>query len=173
MTGEYILPNFPTTKSCYCQHKQAQLTKFAVLGGWTSLPVLMLHIPSLLHCFNQSPPLESTFIIYNTTCLDKLVEEFFLQHDPSQIMRCIQFSPQPSNSESVVTVPLNQALISSIENPNGLSSKAVLSGIIIDSGASVCTSPHRSGFVIHSTRKMKIKDLSSSNQVATGQGILS
>ena len=59
-------------------------------------------------------------------------------------------------------------MISSIEDPFCLSSKAIGSGVII----AVCISTHRSDFVTHRDSKMKIKDLSSSNQVA-GEGILS
>ncbi len=43
--------------------------------------------------------------------------------------------------------------------------------LIIDSGASVCITPHQSIFVTHKTSKMKIKDLSSSNTVA-GEGLM-
>ena len=43
--------------------------------------------------------------------------------------------------------------------------------LIVDSGASVCISPHRSDFLTYTTSKMRIKDLSSSNTVA-GEGLL-
>jgi hypothetical protein len=42
---------------------------------------------------------------------------------------------------------------------------------MIDSGASVCITPHQSDFVTYKTSKMKIKDLSSSNTVA-GEGLM-
>jgi hypothetical protein len=71
-----------------------------------------------------------------------------------------------------VTVPLQAALISSIEYPYCLSSTTIRSSIIIDSGVSVCISLHRSDFITYEYSKMKTKDLSSSNQVA-GEGIIS
>jgi hypothetical protein len=43
--------------------------------------------------------------------------------------------------------------------------------LIIDSGTSVCITPHRSDFISYKTSNMKIKDLSSSNKVA-GEGLL-
>ncbi len=43
--------------------------------------------------------------------------------------------------------------------------------LIIDSGASVCITPHRSDFIMYKTSDMKIKDLSSSNKVAD-EGLL-
>ncbi len=43
--------------------------------------------------------------------------------------------------------------------------------LIIDSGASICITPHRMDFVTYKTSKMKIKDLSSSNTVA-GEGLM-
>ncbi len=43
--------------------------------------------------------------------------------------------------------------------------------LIIDPGASVCITPHRSDFIMYKTSNMKIKDLSSSNKVA-GEGLL-
>ncbi len=43
--------------------------------------------------------------------------------------------------------------------------------LIIDSGASICITPHRPDFITYKTNNMKIKDLSSSNKVA-GEGLL-
>jgi hypothetical protein len=71
-----------------------------------------------------------------------------------------------------VTVPLQAALISTIEYPYCLSSTTIRSSIIIDSGTSICISPHKSDFITYKDSKMKIKDLSSSNQVAS-EGIIS
>jgi hypothetical protein len=152
-------------------HMQAKHSNLDVLGGWASLPTIMPHVPSLLECLVQPPSLAPIFVIYNMTCWYTLVNNFLLTHDPSQLVGFTQFFAQPSSTDNVVTVPLNRALVSSIEHPYCLSSKAVFSSVIIDSGASVCISPHRSNFVTYSTSKMKIKGLSSSNQVA-GEGIL-
>jgi hypothetical protein len=62
-------------------------------------------------------------------------------------------------------------MVSTIDIPFCLSSKIVTSNVIIDTGALVCISPHRSDFVTYASSKMKIKDLSSSNQVA-GEGLI-
>jgi hypothetical protein len=51
------------------------------------------------------------------------------------------------------------------------SSQANKGNVIINSGASVCISPHRSDFITYNISAMKIKDLSSSNQVA-GEGLI-
>jgi hypothetical protein len=150
---------------------QAKHSNFNVLGGWASLPTIMLHIPSLLNCLVQPPSLAPMFVIYNTTCWCTLVNNFLYTHDPSQLVRFTQFFAQPSSTDNVITVPLNQALVSSIKHLYFLSSKAVLSSVFIDSGASVCISPHQSNFVTYLASKMNIKGLSSTNQVA-GEGIL-
>ena len=71
----------------------------------------------------------------------------------------------------MVTVPIKQAFISSLEDPYCLSSRSVQTGVIIDSGTSVCITPHWSDFINYKDSKRKIKDLSSSNSVA-GEGIL-
>jgi hypothetical protein len=68
-------------------------------------------------------------------------------------------------------VPLKQANISSIAYPYCFSSQANEGNVIIDSGASVCISPHYSDFVTYNKSTMKTKDLSPSNQVA-GEGII-
>ncbi len=68
-------------------------------------------------------------------------------------------------------MPLNQANISSIAYPYCFSSQANEGNVIIDSGATVCISPHRLDFITYNESAIKIKDLSSSNQVA-GKGII-
>jgi hypothetical protein len=131
----------------------------------------MPHFQSLLDCLVQPPYLAPMFVIYNTTCWYTLVDNFLLTHNSSQLVGFTRFVSQSSSMDNVVTVSLNGALVSSIKHPYFLTSKAVLSSIIIDSGASVCISPHQSNFVTYLASKMKIKGLSSSNQVA-GEGIL-
>jgi hypothetical protein len=150
---------------------QAKHSNLDVLGGWASLTTIMLHVQSLLDGLVQLLSLVPMFVIYNTTCWYTLVNDFLLTHDPSQLVGFTQIFAQPSSTDNVVPVPLDWALVSSIKHPYCLLSMAVLSSIIIDSGASVCISPHRSNFVMYSASKMKIKGLSSSNQVAD-EGIL-
>jgi hypothetical protein len=53
-----------------------------------------------------------------------------------------------------------------------LSGSPIKSSLVVDSGASVCISPHKEDFVDYGASNMKIKDLSSSNTVA-GEGIIS
>jgi hypothetical protein len=62
-------------------------------------------------------------------------------------------------------------MVSTIDAPFRLSSKIVASNVIIDTGASVCISPHQSDFGTYASSKMKIKDLYSSNQIA-GEGLI-
>jgi hypothetical protein len=57
-------------------------------------------------------------------------------------------------------------MVSMIDAPFCPSRKIVTSNVIIDTGASICILPRRSDFVTYASSKMKIKDLSSSNQVA-------
>jgi hypothetical protein len=90
----------------------------------------------------------------------------FGEYDPSQIVDFLNKFPE-TTSEGVITVPLTkQANISSVEYPFCFSSQANEGNVIIDSGASVCISPHRLDFITYNESKMKIKNLSSSNQVA-------
>jgi hypothetical protein len=71
-----------------------------------------------------------------------------------------EFSPQ-----------LRDILFMSIINPSCFNFQAVQDGVIVDSGASVCVSPHRSDFLSYKPSNMKIKDLSASNTV-NGEGIV-
>jgi hypothetical protein len=101
-----------------------------------------------------------------------ILDEFVSTHDPSCIMEFAQFFSEPSHVHGVVTVPLqHQVLISRFEDPCCFSSKLIASSLIIDSGTSVCLSPHKSDFITYNKSKMKIKDLSSSNHVA-GEDII-
>jgi hypothetical protein len=79
---------------------------------------------------------------------------------------------KPTDNEGSITVPLQAALISSIKYPYCLSSMTIHSSIIVDSVASVCISLHRLDFITYQDSKIKIRDLSSLNQVA-GEGIIS
>jgi hypothetical protein len=82
------------------------------------------------------------------------------------------FSIQGDDTHGIVSVPLTtQALISTFEDPKCFSSIGINSSLVINSGASVCISQHKSDFITYNKSKMKIKDLSSSNHVA-GEGIV-
>jgi hypothetical protein len=73
-------------------------------------------------------------------------------------------------AHGVVTVPLT--FVSTCGDMRCLSSSKIKSSLVIDSGASVCISPHKEDFIDYGASAMTIKDLSSSNNVA-GEGIIS
>ncbi len=77
-------------------------------------------------------------------------------------IRCYLGTTTNTNSCHISFLDLPQCF-QSIVNNNSL--------LIIDSGVSVCITPHQSDFVSHQKSKMKIKDLSSSNTVA-GEGLI-
>jgi hypothetical protein len=66
----------------------------------------------------------------------------FGEYDPSQVVVFLNKFPT-TTLEGIIAVPLKQAIISSIAYPYCFSSKANEGNVIIDSGASVCISPHR------------------------------
>jgi hypothetical protein len=103
---------------------------------------------------------------------DRLLGDFLATQDPRKILVVYQIFDPTRENEGVVTVPINkQAFISSLEDPYCLSGQSVQTGVIIDSGASVCITPHQSDFVNYKVSQMKIRDLLSSNSVA-GEGII-
>ncbi len=89
----------------------------------------------------------------------------FGEYDPSQVVDFLNKFPT-TTSEGVITVPLKQANISSIAYPYCFSSQANEGNVIINSGVSVCISPHHLDFITYNNSAMKIKDLSLSNKVA-------
>ena len=102
------------------------------------------------------------------------LEDWFLTtHDPSRIMdfyATLSKFPEKQASHircGWINVNLRQVLISSLEYPRCYSSSTVADNVIIDSGASVCISPHKSDFITYGPSGMKIKDLSSTDKVAS------
>jgi hypothetical protein len=81
-------------------------------------------------------------ILWQETFWDWFLHGFLATHDPSCIMDISSIFAHPNKDEGDITVPLKAALISSFKYPYCLSSKTVNSGVIIDSGASVCISPN-------------------------------
>ncbi len=73
-------------------------------------------------------------------------------------------------NHGVVTLPLS--FISTCNGVRCVSSSTIKSSLVIDSGALVCISPHKEDFIDYGASTMKIKDLSSSNNVA-GERIIS
>ncbi len=77
------------------------------------------------------------------------------EYDPSQILGFLNKFLE-TTSEGAITVPLTkQANISSVKYPFCYSSRANEGNVIIDLGASVCISPHRSDFITYNESKMK------------------
>ena len=145
------------------------------LNGWGSLSDSPQHWYDLLQCFCQPPKVctrEQAFdILWAEACWEQQIQDFLVSHDPSSFMNAVHMSFLPSSNDGIISPHLMTALISSIDSPHCLSGSVVRSNITIDSGASVCISPHRSDFITLRSSQMKIKDLSSSNQVA-GEGIV-
>ena len=63
------------------------------------------------------------------------------------------------------------ALISSHEYPGCYSNSTVEKDVIINTGASICISPHKDDFTTYASSDMKIKDLFLTNKVA-GKGMI-
>ena len=76
---------------------------------------------------------------------------------------CGHFFPHPGSSRCTFDYRVSE-LLSEHNRP-------WISWLIIESGASVCITPHRSEFITCKMSNMKIKDLSSLNTV-TGEGLL-
>jgi hypothetical protein len=70
-----------------------------------------------------------------------------------------------------LTTTDNRLCVSRIKIPQCFIGEMASNTVIIDSGASVCISPHCANFITHGPSNMKIKDLSSSNKVA-GEGLI-
>jgi hypothetical protein len=100
----------------------------------------------------------------------RLIDEFIDSHDPSQLVGYDKIFPD-NLTHGHVSVPLS-LLSTCKEGTRCYSGSLITSSLVIDSGASVCISPHKEDFVAYGASNMKIKDLSSSNTVA-GEGIIS
>jgi hypothetical protein len=107
----------------------------------------------------------------------QLKDWFLTTHDPSRIMdfyATLSKFPEKQASHihrGWVNVNLWQVLISSLEYLHCFSSSTVANNVIIDSGALVCISPHKSDFITYGSSGMKIKDLSSTKKVS-GEGLI-
>ncbi len=70
----------------------------------------------------------------------------------------------------MVTIP-HSVLSTFSDSMRCLSGSLLNSCLVIDSGTSVCISPHRDDFIDYGNSNMKINNLSASNNV-TGEGII-
>jgi hypothetical protein len=88
-----------------------------------------------------------------------LLNDFISMYDPSQTMEVTElFSIQGDDKHGIVSVPLTmQALISTFEDPKCFSSIAINSSLVINSGASVCISPHKSDFITYNKKQNENK----------------
>jgi hypothetical protein len=125
-----------------------------VLGGWASLPELLPHVQPLFQCYPNPPIVSVTCaqvfnIMWKEANWERLINKFLFSHDSSHIMNISHFFANQKHSEGVVTVSLQAALISSLEDPYCLSSIFFCSSIITDSGALVCISLHRSDYLTY------------------------
>jgi hypothetical protein len=135
----------------HCRRQRAKL--ISRFDGWACYPMSM---PSLTCTFQEQK-----------------IEEFIMMHDPSRIMEYNNvISPITIPDGQITLSPRIQALLfSSFDNPSCFSLKTIRSSLIIDSGTSVCVTPHKSDFISYKPSTMKIKDLSSLNHVK-GKGIV-
>ena len=156
--------------------KKRQNQRLSTLD-WGSLPPIKPHWEALMHCFVKLPVVstkEQAFeILWMDRAWDNKVEHFLKEHDPSSIVEIEKSITgiMPLLDTGVISKSVRKCLLSSIDSPKCFSSVAACSSVIVDSGASVCITPHRSDFLSYQSSSMKIKDLSSSNSVA-GEGIV-
>ena len=148
------------------------------LDGWASLRAPLPHWLLLLPCFILPPRVytraDAFDILWEELQREQQITAFLAQHDPSLIVSNtnLPFFPTATAASEKGYVSDNlRILLNSIDSPRCFSSMTVLSSVIVDTGASVCISPHRSDFVTYNSSTMRIKDLSSSNTVA-GEGIV-
>ena len=154
-------------------------TRQDIFNGWGSYSDSPPHWGELLQCFIRPPRVctrEHAFdLLWEEVNWERLLNGFLHSHDPSDIMSAMSMSYLPTLAsnfdEGVISTRLQRIFISSIDSPRCLSGSIIHSNIIIDTGASVCISPHRSDFLTYHSSQMRIKDLSSSNKVQ-GEGII-
>jgi len=140
---------------------------------WASLPRPMHHVIPLCDYFIRRPEIWATQQAWNqrwSKCISDWLETF----DPSFVMGILSLDsgpPQDSINLSTTKIPFFKAFLSTLEDPKCFQLSSNEAMLIVDSGASVCISPHRSDFITYKTSAMRIKDLSSSNKVH-GEGII-
>jgi hypothetical protein len=120
-----------------------KLKSFMFLCRWSSYAATMPHVQLLLQCLHQPPVSHDLEIMAKQALWDHLVENFIPTHNPAHCyMELQQVISRIPIKEGIVSKRFKKILISSINSPHCLSNTAIRSSIIIDSGASVCISPH-------------------------------
>ncbi len=151
---------------------QVKRVRTCTHDGWLSLCAPLPHWAELLPCFRIPPRVttraEAFDMLWNEAHQERLTNTFLAHQDPTTIMKIANLLFLPPETSGTISV---NRVVNSIDSPTCFLSTIVLSSIIVDSGASVCISLHRSNFVTYNKSDMKIKDLSLSNKVA-GEGIV-
>ena len=114
-----------------------------------------------------TPPTGSTSTAFASVSPD-FVSAFIDDWDPSSIVHILQFGRVLHTREEYFSH--NHSYFTVLETPTCFNTGADCDIItIVDSGASVCVTPHRSDFVTYQSSSMKLKDLSHTNSV-DGEG---
>ena len=124
--------------------QHCKMNSFLFLCGWSSHAETMPHVHLLLQCLHQPPVSHDLEFMAKQAQWDYLVEKFIATHNPacSYMELQQQVISRVPIEEGIVSKPFKKILISSIDSPHCFSNTAVSSSVIIDSGASVCISPH-------------------------------
>jgi hypothetical protein len=124
--------------------QRCKMNSFLFLCGWSSYAETMPHVHSLLQCLHQPPVSHDLEFVAKQAQWDYLVEKIIAAHNPVRSYMELQqqvISRVPIE-EGIVSKRFKKILISSINSPHCFSNTAISSSVIIDSGASVCISPH-------------------------------
>jgi hypothetical protein len=124
--------------------QRCKMNSFLFLCGWSSYAETMPHVHLLLQCLHQPPVSHDLEIMAKQAQWDYQVENFIATHNPARSYMELQqqvISRVPIE-EGIVSKCFKKILISSIISPHRFSNTAVRSSVIIDSGTSVCISPH-------------------------------
>ncbi len=124
--------------------QRRKMNSFLFLCGWSSYAETMPHVHSLLQCLHQPPVSHDLEFMAKQAQWDYLVEKFIATHNLacSYMELQQQVISRVPIKEGIVSKRFKKILILSINPPHCFSNTAVSSSVIIDSGASVCISPH-------------------------------
>jgi len=144
-----------------CKSRQRVRVSFTVRG--VGILYLLSCLMLLGDCLIQHPPMDSLDSIVDSIIINCWERIFHLTDFSPFSLRMIQVSscnsinnlrsPPPWHSRWVLKLTcllqwlLQHAMISTIDTPLCLSSSFIKPNVIINTGASVCISPHRSDFV--------------------------
>jgi hypothetical protein len=129
-------------RSWRLQH--CKMNSFLFLCGWSSYAETMPHIHLLLLCLHQPPVSHDLEFMAKQTQWDYLIEKIIATHNPERSYMELQHQviSRVPIKEGIGSKHFKKILILSINSPHCFSNTVVSSSVIIDSGASVCISPH-------------------------------